>query len=138
MTTNPSHAGRQAEARAVTEFDVTYFGLAGLEHDALMDLYADHAYKFAERHGLETPLISSRSFPTVEEWEAPAESDTWRHKAIRRHLGMARLERERDEARAQIERVRALADEYARGRGGPTARRIREALDEPKGENEGA
>jgi hypothetical protein len=34
-----------------------------------------------------------------------------------------------EKTEAQIERVRALADEYARGRGGPTAKRIRAALD---------
>jgi hypothetical protein len=46
------------------------------------------------------------------------------------------LERDRDAWQAsarysarQVERVRALADEYARGRGGPTAKRIRAALD---------
>lgn len=70
MTRPISDRQIEAKTRAVTEFDVTYFGLADLEHDALLDLYADHAYKFAERHGLDTPLMSSRSFPDMEAWEA--------------------------------------------------------------------
>lgn len=58
--------------RNVTEFETTYFGLSDLERDALLDLYADHAYKFAERHGLPTPLVASRSFPTEQAWETGA------------------------------------------------------------------
>lgn len=106
-------------ARAVTEFTVTYFGLSDLERDALLDLYADHAYKFAERHGHQTPLIDSHTHPTEEDWGKPDDSETWRHKAIRRNLGMARLERERDEARAEaamlqerIDAVINLADQW--------------------------
>lgn len=41
------------------------------------------------------------------------DSDAWRHKAIRRNLGMARLERERDEARAEVERLRGVVTEGA-------------------------
>lgn len=39
------------------------------------------------------------------------------------------MEQELTQRREQEERLRALADTYARGRGGPTARRIRAALD---------
>jgi len=49
-------------------------------------------------------------------------ADAWRHKAIRRNLGMARLERERDEARAEVERLGGLLDE--------TEGRARYALDD--------
>lgn len=56
------------DKRAVTEYTVTFFDLSELEADALLDLYADHAYKFAERHRIGTPLIGSRSFPSDEAW----------------------------------------------------------------------
>lgn len=188
MTDETDTVSEVARTRAVTEFHVTYFGLAQLEHDALLDLYADHAYKFAERHGHETPCIGSRSWPTVEAWEAdesgdaqiathaPAEQPqpasggnrtggglgerlralgTGQTRSLRKELReiadevdevkaayrvadaeIARLREFHDHYRAQVERVRALADEYARGRGGPTARRIREALDGPTNETE--
>ncbi len=76
MTDQTDITTEVAQVRGVTEFEVTYFDLADLEADALLDLYADHAYKFAERHGLPHPLITSRSHPSVEAWEAsPAEAE---------------------------------------------------------------
>lgn len=56
-------------ARAVVEYTITYFDITDLEADALLDLYADHAYKFAERHGMETPALGSITYPTFEKWE---------------------------------------------------------------------
>ena len=56
----------------VVEFTITYFDTTDLETGALLDLYADHAYKFAERHGMTTPLIASRGYPSFEEWEQKA------------------------------------------------------------------
>lgn len=44
-------------------------------------------------------------------------------------LVVAALRLDLANANAAIGRVRALADEYAQGRGGPTAKRIRAALD---------
>lgn len=59
---------KKAEKIPVTEFTITYFGLTELEHSTLLDLYADHAYKFAQRHSLETPALGSTSYPTLEKW----------------------------------------------------------------------
>jgi hypothetical protein len=65
-----------------------------------------------------------------------ASRNLWSDTASAVDAEFGRMKRERDSARellelrdAQVERVRALADEYARGRGGPTAKRIRAALD---------
>jgi hypothetical protein len=69
MTDETDTTSEVARVRPVTEFNVTYFGLSDLESEALLDLYADHAYKFAERHKHDTPLVGSRSWPTVEAWE---------------------------------------------------------------------
>lgn len=56
--------------RGVTEFSITYFGLTDLEADALIDFYAQHAYRFAKGHNLKTPAIGSKTFPTDEDWAA--------------------------------------------------------------------
>lgn len=53
----------------VTEFTISYFGLASLERKALLDLYADHAFKFTQRHGLDTPSVASRTWATFKRWE---------------------------------------------------------------------
>lgn len=42
---------------------------------------------------------------------------------------VARVMLENEQLRAQVAAVRALAEKYARGRGGPIAKRIRAALD---------
>lgn len=60
---------KKGKTRAVTEFTITFFNIADLEADTLLDLYADHAYKFAERHGMEHPTLLATSYPTVERWE---------------------------------------------------------------------
>lgn len=59
----------EEKLRFATEFEVTFFGLSDLERGALIDLYADHAYKFAKRHGMEHPLIGARVFHTEEQWD---------------------------------------------------------------------
>jgi hypothetical protein len=51
------------------EFEVTFFGLSEELRDKLDDFCADQAYKFAERHGLDTPAIMSRGFKTEEYWD---------------------------------------------------------------------
>lgn len=59
----------------------------------------------------------------------PPPLTTWSHHDV---AELACLLRERAEkAEAQVRRVLALADEYARGRGAPTSRRIRFAIDHP-------
>lgn len=105
MTDTVSHAGRQAEA---------------LEAIAAAIAEAGRAYQSSVTealNGITAAVASATATPGWVEHDfaaatpATPEADAWRHKAIRRNLGMARLERERDEARAQIERVRALAKE---------------------------
>lgn len=53
----------------VTEFTITYFDLTGLELDNLLDLYTNHAYRFAQRQGLETPGLGATTYPSIEKWE---------------------------------------------------------------------
>jgi uncharacterized membrane protein YqiK len=65
-----------------------------------------------------TALSLARNLTQKQEHQLVAMADRARH-----------MEADLAEARAAIERVRALADTYARGRGAPTARRIRAALD---------
>jgi hypothetical protein len=71
--------------------------------------------------------------PTEEEWWDAHEALADRADALERDLAKVKEHfaaegAENSHLRAQIERVRALADEYASGRGGPTAKRIRAAL----------
>lgn len=60
---------KKAAKGTVTEFTITYFDMSGLEKDALINLYTDHAYKFGERHGVEAH-VSATTYPSVERWEA--------------------------------------------------------------------
>lgn len=48
------------------------------------------------------------------------------------HANFMASQREVDRQRAKVARVEALAEQYARGRGGITAKRIRAALAEPE------
>jgi hypothetical protein len=66
------------ENTKVRVFTITYFGLSALEGDVLMNLYADHAYQFTKRHGLEAPSVSSVGYGSVAKWEEePKEEECW-------------------------------------------------------------
>lgn len=65
-----------------------------------------------------TILSRSNNLTQKQEHQLVAMADRARH-----------LEADLVELREKVERVRDLADTYARGRGGPTARRILAALD---------
>lgn len=65
-----------------------------------------------------TALSLARNLTQKQEHQLVAMADRARH-----------MEAELVERREQEVRLRALADTYARGRGGPTARRILAALD---------
>lgn len=67
-----------------------------------------------------TILSRSRNLNSKEEHQVVAMADRARH-----------MEAELIRRREQEARLRALAETYARGRGGPTARRILAALDGP-------
>lgn len=70
MRTKKERKKAKKEAKGkVTVFSITYFDMSGLERDALLDLYADHAHKFADRHGLETAL-GVTTYPSIQSWEA--------------------------------------------------------------------
>jgi hypothetical protein len=64
-----------------------------------------------------TALSLARNLTQKQEHQVVAMADRARH-----------LETDLANSRAAIERVQALADTYARGRGAPTAKRIRAAL----------
>jgi hypothetical protein len=65
-----------------------------------------------------TILSLARNLTSKQEHQLVAMADRARH-----------MEADLADLRAQVERVRALADVYSRGRGSPTARRLRAALD---------
>lgn len=65
-----------------------------------------------------TALSLARNLTQKQEHQLVAMADRARH-----------MEKELTELREAVGRVRDLADTYARGRGAPTARRIRAALD---------
>jgi hypothetical protein len=52
----------------VTVFTITYFDMAPLERQALLDLYSDHAWRFGQRHGVEGHT-SVTTYPTMQQWE---------------------------------------------------------------------
>lgn len=52
----------------VTEFTITYFDLSALERQTLLNLYADHTYKFSSRLQVEAH-VASTTYPSVERWE---------------------------------------------------------------------
>lgn len=67
----------------VVEFTISYFGMAALEREALLNLYADHAFKFAQRHGLHTPSVASRGYATFKRWEGEdLETILYRHRRM--------------------------------------------------------
>lgn len=53
----------------VVEFTISYFGMAALEREALLNLYSEHAFEFAKRHGLHTPSVAARTYGSFKRWE---------------------------------------------------------------------